>query len=163
MNALMLFVMTSTLCLFPQNDKIQDIYVDSITNRIQIGSLAGNRNLEFGIRNIVEEFLQDKDYDIDPASPNKLKIEIIFLDVLTTKKNISVIHNNTEEVVIRMRANLYVNGKKGKDIIVEESSSEISMSTLVIDQGGKFNQQSLSNAIKKSCESIVNELEKQQK
>jgi hypothetical protein len=37
------------------------------------------------------------------------------------------------------------------------------MSTLVIDQGGKFNQQSLSNAIKKSCESIVNELEKQQK
>ena len=159
----MLFVMTSMLCLFPQNDKIQDIYVDSITNRIQIGSLAGNRNLEFGIRNIVEEFLQDKDYDIDPTSPNKLKIEIIFLDVLTTKKNISVIHNNTEEVVIRMRANLYVNGKKGKDIIVEESSSEISMSTLVIDQGGKFNQQSLSNAIKKACESIVNEIEKQQK
>jgi uncharacterized lipoprotein YajG len=155
--------MTSMLCLFPQNDKIQDIYVDSITNRIQIGSLAGNRNLEFGIRNIVEEFLQDKDYDIDPTSPNKLKIEIIFLDVLTTKKNISVIHNNTEEVVIRMRANLYVNGKKGKDIIVEESSSEISMSTLVIDQGGKFNQQSLSNAIKKACESIVNEIEKQQK
>jgi hypothetical protein len=37
------------------------------------------------------------------------------------------------------------------------------MSTLVIDQGGKFNQQSLSNAIKKACESIVNELEKQQK
>jgi len=163
MKSLMLFVMTSMLCLFPHNEKIQNIYVDSITNRIQIGSLAGNRNLEFGVRNIVEEFLQDKDYNIDPASPNKLKIEIIFLDVLTTKKNISVIHSNSEEVVIRMRANLYVNGKKGKDIIVEESSSEISMSTLVIDQGGKFNQQSLSNAIKKSCESIVNELEKQQK
>jgi hypothetical protein len=151
------------LCLFPHNEKIQNIYVDSITNRIQIGSLAGNRNLEFGVRNIVEEFLQDKDYNIDPASPNKLKIEIIFLDVLTTKKNISVIHSNSEEVVIRMRANLYVNGKKGKDIIVEELSSEISMSTLVIDQGGKFNQQSLSNAIKKACESIVNQLEKQQK
>lgn len=159
----MSFIMTSMICLLPHNEKIQNIYVDSITNRIQIGSLAGNRNLEFGVRNIVEEFLQDKDYDIDPASPNKLKIEIIFLDVLTTKKNISVIHSNSEEVVIRMRANLYVNGKKGKDIIVEESSSEISMSTLVIDQGGKFNQQSLSNAIKKSCESIVNELEKQQK
>jgi hypothetical protein len=151
------------LCLFPHNEKIQNIYVDSITNRIQIGSLAGNRNLEFGVRNIVEEFLQDKDYNIDPSSPNKLKIEIIFLDVLSTKKNISVIHSNSEEVIIRMRANLYVNGKKGKDIIVEESSSEISMSTLVIDQGGKFNQQSLSNAIKKASESIVNQLEKQQK
>ena len=155
--------MTCLLCLLPNNEKIQNIYVDSITNRIQIGSLAGNRNLEFGVRNIVEEFLQDKNYNIDPTSPNKLKIEIIFLDVLTTKKNISVIHSNSEEVVIRMRANLYVNGKKGKDIIVEESSSEISMSTLVIDQGGKFNQQSLSNAIKKACESIVNQLEKQQK
>jgi hypothetical protein len=155
--------MTCLLCLLPHNEKIQNIYVDSITNRIQIGSLAGNRNLEFGVRNIVEEFLQDKDYNIDPTSPNKLKIEIIFLDVLTIKKNISVIHSNSEEVVIRMRANLYVNGKKGKDIIVEESSSEISMSTLVIDQGGKFNQQSLSNAIKKACESIVNQLEKQQK
>jgi hypothetical protein len=155
--------MTCLLCLLPHNEKIQNIYVDSITNRIQIGSLAGNRNLEFGVRNIVEEFLQDKNYNIDPTSPNKLKIEIIFLDVLTTKKNISVIHSNSEEVVIRMRANLYVNGKKGKDIIVEESSSEISMSTLVIDQGGKFNQQSLSNAIKKACESIVNQLEKQQK
>jgi hypothetical protein len=155
--------MTCLLWLIPHNEKIQNIYVDSITNRIQIGSLAGNRNLEFGVRNIVEEFLQDKDYNIDPTSPNKLKIEIIFLDVLTTKKNISVIHSNSEEVVIRMRANLYVNGKKGKDIIVEESSSEISMSTLVIDQGGKFNQQSLSNAIKKACESIVNQLEKQQK
>jgi hypothetical protein len=151
------------LCLLPHNEKIQNIYVDSITNRIQIGSLAGNRNLEFGVRNIIEEFLQDKDYNIDPSSPNKLKIEIIFLDVLTTKKNISVIHSNSEEVVIRMKANLYVNGKKGKDIIVEESSSEISMSTLVIDQGGKFNQQSLSNAIKKACESIVNQLKKQQK
>jgi hypothetical protein len=155
--------MTCLLWLIPHNEKIQNIYVDSITNRIQIGSLAGNRNLEFGVRNIVEEFLQDKDYNIDPTSTNKLKIEIIFLDVLTTKKNISVIHSNSEEVVIRMRANLYVNGKKGKDIIVEESSSEISMSTLVIDQGGKFNQQSLSNAIKKACESIVNQLEKQQK
>jgi len=155
--------MTCLLCLLPHNEKIQNIYVDSITNRIQIGSLAGNRNLEFGVRNIFEEFLQDKDYNIDPTSPNKLKIEIIFLDVLTTKKNISVIHSNSEEVVIRMKANLYVNGKKGKDIIVEESSSEISMSTLVIDQGGKFNQQSLSNAIKKACESIVNQLEKQQK
>lgn len=155
--------MTCMLCLLPHNEKIQNIYVDSITNRIQIGSLAGNRNLEFGVRNIIEEFLQDKDYNIDPSSPNKLKIEIIFLDVLTTKKNISVIHSNSEEVVIRMKANLYVNGKKGKDIIVEESSSEISMSTLVIDQGGKFNQQSLSNAIKKACESIVNQLKKQQK
>lgn len=147
----------------PNNEKVQELSVDSITNRIQIGSLAGNRNLEFGVKNILEEFLQDKGYDINPNSLNKLKIEIIYLDVLKTKSNLSVFHNDKEEVVIRMKANLFTNGKKGKDIIVQESSSEISMSTLLIDNGGKFNQQSLSNSIKKACESIVNEIEKQQK
>ena len=37
------------------------------------------------------------------------------------------------------------------------------MSTLIVDEGGKFNQQSLSNAIKKACESLVIQIEKQQK
>jgi hypothetical protein len=53
---------------------------------------------------------------------------------------------------------MVVNGKKGKPVVVEESSSEISMSTLLIDEGGKFNQTSLSNALKKSCESLINKL-----
>jgi hypothetical protein len=53
---------------------------------------------------------------------------------------------------------LKVDGKKIKETIVEESSSEISMSTLAVDNGGQFNQQSLSNAIKKSCEKLVDKL-----
>jgi hypothetical protein len=57
-----------------------------------------------------------------------------------------------------MRGIMVVNGKKGKPVVVEESSSEISMSTLLIDEGGKFNQTSLSNALKKSCESLINKL-----
>jgi hypothetical protein len=57
-----------------------------------------------------------------------------------------------------MRGTMVVNGKKGKPVVVEESSSEISMSTLLIDEGGKFNQTSLSNALKKSCESLINKL-----
>jgi hypothetical protein len=86
---------------------------------------------------------------------NKLQVEIIFLDVVTTKKNISVFHKNAETVVIRLRGVIVTNGKKGKPVVVEESSSEISMSTLLIDYGGKFNQTSLSNALKKSCEQLI--------
>jgi hypothetical protein len=142
-------------------DASEHIYVEDVVNSVKIGKLAGNRNLAFGVKNILEEYLQDKDYDLSPDAPNKLKAEIIFLDVLTTKKNISIIHNNEEEVVIRMKANVYKDGKKGKDIFVEASSSEISMSTLIIDEGGKFNQQSLSNAIKKACDLLVKEVEKQ--
>lgn len=134
------------------------IWVESVTNNVKIGKLAGNRNLEFGIKNILEEYLQDKGYDLSPTAKQKLQIQIVFLDVLTTKKNISVFHKNEEEVVIRLRGILYKDGKKVKDLIVEESSSEISMSTLIIDEGGKFNQTSLSNALKRGCESLVTKL-----
>jgi hypothetical protein len=149
------------LCLlFTTNVAAQqrEIFVEKVTNSVMIGPVAGNRGLEFGVKNILEEFLLEKDYDLDPNATTKLQVEIIFLDVLTTKKNVSVFHSNAETVVIRMRGIMVVNGKKGKPVVVEESSSEISMSTLLIDEGGKFNQTSLSNALKKSCESLINKL-----
>ena len=136
----------------------QDLSVEGVTNEVKIGKLAGNRNLEFGVRNILEEFVQEKGYDINPNSYNKLYVQIIYLDVLTTKKNISVFHSNEEEVVIRLKGTLYNNDKKVKEVIVEESSSEISMSTLIVDEGGKFNQTSLSNALKKGCEKLITKL-----
>lgn len=136
----------------------EHIWVESVTNNVKIGKLAGSRNLEFGVKNMLEEFLQEKEYDLTPSATNKLKVEIVYLDVLTTKKNVSVFHKNEEEVVIRMKGILFKNGKKEKEIIVEESSSEISMSTLIVDEGGQFNQTSLSNALKKTCDKLVTKL-----
>jgi len=136
----------------------EHIWVESVVNNVKIGKLAGNRNLEFGVKNMLEEYLQEKNYDLTPSAPNKLKVEIVYLDVLTTKKNISVFHKNEEEVVIRMKGILYKDGKKEKEIIVEESSSEISMSTLIVDEGGQFNQTSLSNALKKTCDKLVTKI-----
>lgn len=134
------------------------IWVESVTNEVKIGKLAGNRNLAFGVKNTLEEFLQEKGYDLTPSAPYKLKVQIIYLDVLTTKKNISVFHKNEEEVVIRMKGILYKDGKKEKELMVEESSSEISMSTLIVDEGGQFNQTSLSNALKKSADKLITKL-----
>jgi hypothetical protein len=134
------------------------IFVESVTNQVKIGKLAGNRNLEFGVKNILEEFLQEKGLDLSPSATQRLKVDIIYLDVLTTKKNISVFHSNEEEVVIRLRGTLYKDGKKDKEVMVEESSSEISMSTLIVDEGGKFNQTSLSNALKKGCDKLITKL-----
>jgi len=139
------------------------IFVESVENQVKIGKLAGNRNLAFGVKNILEEFLQEKGYGLSESAKYRLKVEIVYLDVLTTKTNISVFHKNEDEVVVRLKANLFKEGKKGKDIVVEAGSSEVSMSTLIVDEGGKFNQQSLSNAIKKACESLVIQIEKQQK
>ena len=145
----------------PENiwyDADDHIWVESVTNEVKIGKLAGNRNLAFGVKNILEEFLQEKGYDLSASSPYKLQVQIVYLDVLTTKKNISVFHSGEEEVVIRLKGTLTKDGKKEKELIVEESSSEVSMSTLIVDEGGTFNQTSLSNALKKASEKLINKL-----
>ena len=134
------------------------IWVESVTNEVKIGKLAGNRKLEFGVKNILEEYLQERGLDLSPDATQKLKVSIIYLDVLTTKKNISIFHSGEEEVVIRLKGTLYKDGKKDKEVIVEESSSEISMSTLIVDEGGKFNQTSLSNALKKASDKLITKL-----
>ena len=145
----------------PENiwyDAEDHMWVESVTNEVKMGKLTGNRNLAFGVKNVLEEFLQEKGYDLSPESPYKLKVQIIYLDVLTIKKNVSVFHKNEEEVVIRLKGILSKDGKKVKDVIVEESSSEISMSTLIVDEGGQFNQTSLSNALKKGCDKLITKL-----
>ena len=135
-----------------------EVWVDGVTNQVKIGKLAGNRNLEFGVRNILEEYIQEAGYALSDNAGKKIKVEIVYLDVLTTKTNISVFHRDNAEVVIRLKGILYKDGKKVKEVMVEESSSEISMSTLIVDGGGKFNQTSLSNALKKGCGQIITKL-----
>jgi hypothetical protein len=136
----------------------EHIYVSSVNNYVKVGKLAGNRNLEFGVKNVLEEYLQDKGYNLSPDAPYRLDVDIIYLDVLTTKSSVSVFHKNSNEVVIRLKGYLYKEGIKVKEVMVEESSSEISMSTLIVDEGGKFNQTSLSNALKKGCDKLITKL-----
>jgi hypothetical protein len=134
------------------------LWVENVENQVKIGKLAGNRNLAFGVKNILEEYVQEKGYDLSEDAQYKLKVNIVYLDVLTTKTNISVFHKGEEEVVVRLHGILYKEGKKEKEVVVEESSSEISMSTLIVDEGGKFNQTSLSNALKKASDKLITKL-----
>ena len=151
-------LLSLSLAIAPPQEKVIDI--EKITNSIKIGKLAGNRNLEFGVRNVLEEYLFEVGYDLNPNAPLKLQVELVFLDVLKTKRNFSVLHRNNEAVVIRLKGTLFRDGEKIKEVSAEVSSSEISISTVIIDNGGQFNQTSLSNAIKKACETLILELEK---
>jgi hypothetical protein len=153
MAGIMLYIMPHII-----KNLTDEIWIESVSNKIQVGNLAGNRNLEFGVRNIIEEFLQEENFELNPNSSQTISVEIVYLDVLKTKSNLSVFHKDKESVVIRLKGTLKVNGKKIKEIIVEEESSEISMSTLIVDGGGNFNQQSLSNALKKSSSVLVTKL-----
>lgn len=136
------------------------LYLDSVENKIKIGKLAGDRNIGFGVKNILEEYLQEQDVPLSPKATQSIKVEIIFLDVLNTQGNLSVFHKNESAVVIRLRG--YIINRSTNQIIktavAEERATEISMSTLVIDTGGKLNQQNLSSALKKACGSIVTNL-----
>lgn len=136
----------------------EPITVAAVENKVQIGQLAGNRNIAFGVKNILEEYLVVKEYDLSEDSKTVIKVEILYLDVFKSESNISVFHRSTDAVVIRLRGKLLKDGKVVKQAIVEESAEEVSMSTLLIDEGGNFNQQNLSSALKKSCNSLINKL-----
>ena len=139
-------------------DANEHIYVQNVTNLVKVGKLAGNRNLEFGVKNVLEEYLQDKGYNITPDAQFYLDVDILYLDQLTTKKGVSVFGKTDNAVVIKLRGTLFKEGLKTKEVEIEESSSEITMTTVAVDQGGKFNQTSLSNALKKGCDKLVTKL-----
>jgi hypothetical protein len=141
----------------------KNVYVASVENKIKIGRLTANKNLAFGCKNIFQEILQDKDFAIVESPENAdyvLNVEILFFDVNRTKRNISVFHSDIEETLVTMRGTLSdKDGKKIKEAVAEESSTEISTSTLITDEGsGKINQQALSSATKKTCETLINKL-----
>ena len=133
----------------------------TIVNNIKAGPLTGNKNLAFGVKNVLQEALQDKgltlvdrfdaDYVID--------VEISFFDMEQTKQGVSVFHQDKNEVVIRMKGTLSDGfGKVLKNISTEGRSSEISTSTLLINEGGQFNSAVQRNAVKKACVSVVSKL-----
>jgi hypothetical protein len=102
--------------------------------------------------------LQDKEYDIDPSASLQITADIVYLDVLKNSSQLSILHKEKESVIIRLYGTIIKDGKVIKKALVEESAAETSMSTLLIDEGGKFNQTNLSSALKKASNSLVNKL-----
>lgn len=139
------------------------VYISGVENKIKVGRMTSNRNLAFGVKNIFQEILQDKEFEIVESQSQANLIfnaELLFFDVNRTKRNVSVFHSDVEETLVIIRGVLTnKEGKKIKEGVAEESSSEISTSTLITDEGsGKINQQALSSAIKKTCVSLIDKV-----
>lgn len=139
------------------------IFVDPVVNNIKIGSLVGNKNLAFGVRNIAQEIINEQDSLVLVGAKEQaeytLYIELIFFDIVSTKSGVAVFHQDKATTVIRMKGILYnKDGKKIKSEFAEGKSSEISTSTIIIDEGGKFNQESASSAIKKTTINLLDKL-----
>ena len=142
--------------IFSQDFK--EIKVGKITNEIKLGQLANSRNLEVGIRNIVEELLLDLDYDLNPNAEESINIRLVFFDIKNTGMNAAVFQKKVSKTQIIAIGELQKGTKVTKKTTQKGESSEISNSTLIVASDGSFNQQTASIALKKVLVQIVEDL-----
>jgi len=144
--------------LFGFSAVAQEIKIGDVTNKIQLGDLAGNRDLAFGVRNVLEEVIQDKGFDLNPNSSLEITVDILFFDVKKNNVQLAIYSKNTDIYSIIARASLRKNGKKKKQVTAKGQAKSISTATLIIDEGGKFSQTNVSTAMKKLCEDLIDKL-----
>lgn len=136
----------------------ETIKIEEVTNNIVMGPFAGNRNLAFGMKNILEEVVQDRDYYLDENSPKSIKVELLYFDVKKNSLQLGGYGRQVDITLIAAGARLILDGKIIKTVTVKESAKSISTSTLIIDDGGKFSQAGVSTALKKVCEQLIKKL-----
>ena len=136
----------------------QEVQIGPINNKIEIGPLSGNRDLSFGVKNILEEVLQEKGYDLLKDAKKVLEVDILYFDVKSTNMQLALYANNKEVTEIIAKGKLLIDGKEVKSVVSKGQATSVSTSTLVIDKGGKFSQTNVSSALKKVCEQIIDKL-----
>ena len=136
----------------------QEIKIGEVQNKIEIGDLAGNRDLAFGVSNVLEEVIQDIGYDLNPNSNLEITVDILFFDVKKSNLQIAVYSKKTDTYMLAARATLYKDGKKKKKVTATGEAKSISTATLLVDEGGQFSQQNVSTALKKVVEQLINKL-----
>jgi uncharacterized lipoprotein YajG len=154
MRLIYLFALLVSMGVYGQ----ETIKIEEVTNNIVMGPFAGNRDLAFGVKNILEEVIQDRDYYLDENSTKSIKVELLYFDVKKNSMQLAVYGRKVDVTLIVAGARLIVDGKVVKTVTVKESAKSISTSTLIIDDGGKFSQAGVSTALKKVCVQLINNL-----
>lgn len=153
-----LFLLTGFLFGFFAVGQEREIQIVDVKNSIVIGELAGNRDLAFGVKNVLEEVVQDSDYYLNPNSNNILEVELLYFDVQKNNVQLAAFAKNIDVYQIIARGTYAQEGKKIKKAVAKGTAKSISTSTLIIDQGGNFSQANVSTAIKKLCEDLIKKL-----
>lgn len=125
----------------------------TVNNKIVFGDLVGNRDLAFGVKNILDELVQDAGYDLNDNSESILAVDLLYFDVIrkSTTVGFATKTNNQVEIIAEAKFN-------NKKVKVKSTADNIITSTIVLNNGGTFNQQSVSVALKKLCEQLINKL-----
>ena len=128
----------------------QDIKIEDVQNNIITMQPYNARSLSFGIKNILEELVQDEGYYLNDKSANKLEVELVYFGGKRTSANIGVYSKKTNsiEIIAKCKCN-------GKVITAKGTAKDVSTAVIILNEQGKFSQTSLSSAIKKMCEQII--------
>ena len=124
-----------------------------VSNKIVYGDLAGNRDISFGVKNILDELVQDRGYDLFEGSNQVLSVDLVYFDVVRKSSTVGFATKTNNQVEIIAQAEY-----SGKKVKVKATADNVITSTLVLNNGGSFNQQSVSVALKKLCEQIIRKL-----
>lgn len=132
-----------------------EVTVGQVTNNIVLGPFAGNRDLAFGVKNILEEVIQDQGHYLSPNSDIVVEVELLFFDVKKTSMQVAVYNKTVDETEIIAQAFLKEKGKVKKKVTAKGTAKSSSVATLIIDKGGKFSQTDVSTSLKKVCEELI--------
>jgi len=131
----------------------QDIKIADVKNSIQTGPLVNNRDVGFGLKNILEELVQDLDYNLNERAKDALYVELLYFDVKRTQSNIALYSKSSSQTEIIALAKF-----KNKKAKVKGTSKDITTSLILLNEQGRFTQNSVSIALKKLSENIIKKL-----
>ena len=150
-----LFFMFAALLLSTFSSAQSEVTIGEVTNKIVLGPFAGNRDLAFGVKNILEEVIQDEGHYLSPNSDLVVEVELLYFDVKKTSMQMAVYNKTTDQTEIIAQAFLKENGKVKKKVTAKGTAKSSSVATLIIDKGGKFSQTDVSTSLKKVCEELI--------
>ena len=145
-NVILLFGLT----LFSLNIQAQQcVYVDSVYNTAKLKEM-GNRDIRFGIRQIVEDEVSQKFCLSDEG--NDIDVEVFYFGL--PKTTIRVVGVEKTESITQVGVRLYYNGKCYEGM--GESETEIRAIMIEVKEGGMpFEKMTVSSALKKAIHEAV--------
>jgi len=133
----------------------QDIKISDVQNNIQFGPMVGDQTITFGVKNILEELVQDEGYDLNPNSNDSLLVEIAYYGKTRKEKNIAIY--TKKENIVEIVAFAKIN-EKGKIIKATGVGKDMKSSLVILNNEGELKRSSINTALRKMCEQIIKKL-----
>jgi hypothetical protein len=142
-----LILIISTL-LFSTLAKAQCVYVDSVYNTAKLREM-GNRDIRFGIRQIVEEELSEK-YCLGEG--DDIDVEVFYFGI--PKHSIRIVGVEKTNQITQVGVRIYFKGEKYEGI--GESDVEVRAVMIeLVDNKVPFDKMTVSSALKKAIHEAV--------